>query len=285
MSRPVERCLFVVATPIGNLADITLRALEVLRSVDLILSESVNKTRKLLAHYEIPTPVASYRESNARRMIPKVIEMLESGRRVALVAEAGTPGISDPGRNLVEAVYGAGFRVVPVPGASALIAAVSISGSREARFFFEGFLPRTAGKRKKRLRELARLESQVVFFEAPHRLVECLKDMHDVLGDRLCFVARELTKVHEETVKDRISNLIKHFEGSKPRGEFVLVCEGWQGESATLSSEVIEEARRLMRLGLKPRQAAKAIASRYGLRSGEIYQALVDRLREQGNEV
>ncbi len=279
MSHPAHRCLFVVATPIGNVADITLRALEILKTVDLILSENVIKTRRLLARYGIASRVASYRESNARNVIPKVIDMLESGKQVALVAEAGTPGISDPGRNLVDAVYKAGFRVVPVPGASALIAAVSVSGSGDPRFFFEGFLPRVRVKRRRRLNELADLTSQLVFFEAPHRLMDCLKDMHAVLGDRQCVVARELTKIHEEIIRDTISNLMEHFKRVRPRGEFVLVCQGAQEQAKTVTSRMVEEAQDLTRQGLRPRQAAKVVAARYGVSSAGIYMKLVDEMR------
>ncbi len=279
MSRPVETCLFVVATPIGNLADITLRALDTLKNVDVILSEAVTRTRQLLAHYGIKKRLESYRESNAHRMIPRIIKMLDEGTSVALVAEAGTPGISDPGRKLVDAALKAGYRVVPVPGPSSVIAALSVSGSSERRFFFEGFLPRARSRRVKRLRELATLTSQIVFFEAPHRLIECLKDMREVLGDRRCVIARELTKMHEEIIREDISGLIEHFTKVEPRGEFVIVCEGSTEHRRIQAKDVIDQARRLVEQGLKPREAAKAIASLYGLHSSDIYRELVSKVR------
>ncbi|MGD8628260.1 MAG: 16S rRNA (cytidine(1402)-2'-O)-methyltransferase, partial [bacterium] len=190
--------MFVVATPIGNLEDITLRALEILKQVDLIASENVGKTRNLLKHFGIKTTVTSYREANSKRVIPRMMRMLGKGRSIALVSEAGTPGMSDPGRDLVREAMARGFSVIPIPGASAAIAAVSVSAMEKAQFVFEGFLPRRASKRRKRLEELSRTGLQLVLFEAPHRLVESLKDMLAVLGDRDCLVARELTKMHEQ---------------------------------------------------------------------------------------
>jgi 16S rRNA (cytidine1402-2'-O)-methyltransferase len=218
--------LFVVATPIGNLKDITFRALETLEKADLVASENVRKTRNLLSHYGIKTTVISYREENSRRVIPRIIDVLGQGRSVALVAEAGTPGISDPGRRLVESAWRAGHRVVPVPGASAVVAALSVSGMDEPGYVFEGFLPRKNSKRRQRLRELAGDSRQLVFFEAPHRLLKSLCDMKEILGDRHCVIAREITKLHEDIGKATISAFIDKYAGKPPKGELVIVCEG-----------------------------------------------------------
>jgi len=219
--------LFVVATPIGNLKDITFRAIETLTKVDLIASENVRKTRNLLSHHGIKSTVISYREENSRRVIPRIIDALGKGRSVALVTEAGTPGISDPGRHLVEAAWRAGYTVVPVPGASAVVAALSVSGMDEPRYVFEGFLPRKNSKRRQRLRELADDVRQLVFFEAPHRLLKALGDMKDILGDRRCVVAREITKLHEDIEKASISSFIDKYTNRPPKGELVIVCEGF----------------------------------------------------------
>ena len=226
MAHPQDSALLVVATPIGNLKDITFRAVETLGRVDLIASENVRKTRNLLSHYGIKTRVISYREENCRRVIPRIIGALNEGQSVALVAEAGTPGISDPGRRLIESAWRAGHRVVPVPGASAVVAAVSVSGMDEAAYVFEGFLPRKNSKRRRRLRDLAGERRQLVFFEAPHRLLKSLGDMKDILGDRRCVIAREITKLHEDIARANISSFIDRYTRVTPKGELVIVCEG-----------------------------------------------------------
>lgn len=277
MSGHIDRSLYVVATPIGNLQDITLRALDVLKHVDLIVSENVRKTRNLLRHYGIKTKVVSYREENARRMIPLVVDLLKKRMSVALVAEAGTPGISDPGRRLVDSVRKGGWPVVPVPGPSALIAAVSISGSDDARFVFEGFLPRRAARRRQRLKELAGECHQIVFFEAPHRLVSCLNDMKRILGDRFCLIAREMTKMHEEIRTGNLSDFIDAYSAEKPRGEFVIVCEGRrQAGRLPLAETVAEEARPLLRRGMRKKEIAKIIAEKLQVRTSDVYRIITD---------
>jgi 16S rRNA (cytidine1402-2'-O)-methyltransferase len=276
MSHQHRNSLYVVATPIGNLKDITLRALEVLSDVDVIVSEHVGKTRNLLRHFGIKTKVLSYREENALRVIPRVLDALEAGRSVALVAEAGTPGVSDPGRRLVDAARSAGFRAVPVPGASAVVAAVSVAGMDDGRFVFEGFLPRRSGRRKKRLKELAPDARPLVLFESPHRLVDCLKDMLAAFGDRRCLIAREISKMHEEIVTGRLSDFITRFTASKPLGEFVLVCQGSTEvpPAKAAGRAVIEEVEALVVEGIKKTKAVRTIAKKYGLRGSEIYEMI-----------
>ena len=283
--------LYIVATPIGNLADVTHRALEILGSVDVIASENVGKTRNLLRRYGLSVRVTSYREENSRRMGEVVVELLRGGKNVALVAEAGTPGVSDPGRRLVDAAWRNGFKVVPVPGASAAVAAMSVAGMEEARFVFEGFLPRRRSRRRERLGELASDQRLLVLFEAPHRLVECLEDMLAVLGDRQCVVARELTKLHEEIGRGPISSFVSRYESGKILGEFVIVCEGAGGSrsgeervtEASCGSEVagrskardmegaLAEALDLVRGGIRKKSAAKAVAGKYRLRASDVY--------------
>ncbi|HIE50463.1 MAG TPA: 16S rRNA (cytidine(1402)-2'-O)-methyltransferase, partial [Armatimonadetes bacterium] len=191
--------LYLCATPIGNLRDVTLRVLETLREVALIAAEDTRTTRKLLAHYDIHTPLVSYHRDNARIRQPRILEALRQGQKVALVTESGTPTISDPGYDLVRAAIAEGFPVVPVPGPSALLAALVVSGLPSDRFVFEGFLPRKGQKRHARLTALRTEPRTIVLFEAPHRLLATLRDLADTLGpDRPVAVARELTKVHEE---------------------------------------------------------------------------------------
>jgi len=277
-----DASLFVIATPIGNLKDITLRALEVLAQVDVVVSEHTRKTRNLLDHFGIPTRVMSYREANAERMGEAIVHMLGEGKRVALVAEAGTPGVSDPGRLLVRGVRERGFPVVPVPGPSALAAAVSISGLDEPRFIFEGFLPRKGAKRRQRLRELSPDARAIVVFEAPHRLLECLRDMEQMLGDRQCVICRELTKLHEEVERASLSQLISKYEARRPLGEFVIMCEGAGGQGSDVGGpesgsfdEAVREARGLVGGGRRKTEAAKMVEKKYRLERGAIYKALV----------
>jgi 16S rRNA (cytidine1402-2'-O)-methyltransferase len=277
MSPQLENALFVVATPIGNLKDITLRAIEILSGADLVVSEHVRKTRNLLRHYGVKQNVASYREDNVARMIPSVLRALEEGRAVALVAEAGTPAISDPGRRLVAEARRAGFRVVPVPGASAVAAAVSVAGLDDPRFVFEGFLPRRSGKRRKRLLELAPDPRPLVVFEAPHRLLDCLKDMRSTLGDRTCLVAREMTKLHEEIISGFLSDAIAKFGESAPTGEFVIVIQGSpEGTGGQITPQVVEEAKELAAQGVKKARAARIVARKYGLKARDLYAILTD---------
>jgi 16S rRNA (cytidine1402-2'-O)-methyltransferase len=283
MCPPSRRTLYVVATPIGNLKDITLRALEVLHEVDLVASESVTKTRNLLRSHGLRVRVVSYRESNCRKMIPRLVARMCEGGTVALVSEAGTPGVSDPGRRLVARARAGGVRVVPVPGASSLTAALSVAGMDEERFVFEGFLPRRDSRRMDRLRALAGEERLLVFFEAPHRMRRCLADMLEVFGDRECMVGREMTKLHEEIAAGRLSELARRFEETEARGESVIVCagrpaaekkEGLPAASIDLAAAVgILEAQ-----GLKKKEIAKLLAPHLGLPGSEVYRLIVDRL-------
>jgi 16S rRNA (cytidine1402-2'-O)-methyltransferase len=290
MPHKKQASLFVVATPIGNLKDITHRAVEVLGGVSFIVSENVRKTRNLLDHFGIKTPVRSYRESNSSRAVPRIMRALKCGDSVALVAEAGTPGVSDPGRNLVSAAYREGIAVVPVPGPSAAVTAVSAAGMAESRFVFEGFLPRRKSKRLRRLSELAADDRLLVFFEAPHRLAACLADMAEVLGDRRCLVAREITKMHEELSRGSLRDLAAEYAGRKPRGEFVVVCEGAGGggaqgpdRPADLDS-VRDEALELVGRGMKKSEAARTIAAKYGVERHKVYALLTGGSRPEGKK-
>ncbi len=223
--------LYVVSTPIGNLEDITLRALRVLSEVRCIAAEDTRHTRKLLSHHELSTPMTSYHEHNERTKAPELIGRILEGDDIALVSDGGTPNISDPGYSLIGMAIEEEVAVVPVPGPSALIAAASVAGMPVHDFFFAGFCPAKPGKRRRRIESLGELRSTVIFYESPHRLVAFLRDAEEVLGARNAAVAREMTKLHEETVRGTIPELRAHFEAHPPRGEMtVLIAAG--GEDA-----------------------------------------------------
>lgn len=217
--------LWVCATPIGNLQDVSFRLLETLRQVDLVAAEDTRRTLKLLNHYGIRKSLVSYHEHNVRRQLPYLIQRLRAGAQVALVTDAGTPGISDPGTELVEAAWGEGIPVRVVPGPSAVVAALAVSGLPAQPYWFEGFLPPKPRKRQERLRVLRDLNATLIFFEAPHRLAETLQDMAQALGQRPAALARELTKVHEEVVRGSLVELAQRVaSGQVPAtGEFTVV--------------------------------------------------------------
>jgi 16S rRNA (cytidine1402-2'-O)-methyltransferase len=223
---PNTGILYLCPTPIGNLEDITLRALKTLKEADYIAAEDTRVTRKLLNHYEIKTPVLSYHEHNKNERGPKIISLLQEGKSVALVTDAGTPGISDPGEDLVRLAVEAGVRVVPLPGPAAAVCALVASGLSTERFAFEGFLPRKTKERKQRLLELADERRTMVLYEAPHRVIKTLNAMREALGNRRIAVAREMTKIHEEFFRGTIDQALERFEKDPPRGEMVLVVEG-----------------------------------------------------------
>jgi 16S rRNA (cytidine1402-2'-O)-methyltransferase len=218
--------LYVVSTPIGNLEDITLRALRVLKEVDLICAEDTRKTRILLNHYNIQTPLTSYFEHNEKRKTPFIIEELKSGKHIAIVSEAGTPAISDPGYRLITHALQQDISVVPVPGLSAAIAALSISGLAVHRFAFEGFLPVKTGKRKNFLTKLVSEERTLIFYESPHRILSALRDLIEIMGDRNAVLCRELTKIHEEKIYGELSLILKTLEKRPIKGEITLLIEG-----------------------------------------------------------
>lgn len=215
--------LYLVATPIGNLEDITIRAIRILREVSLIAAEDTRKTKRLLSVYEIQTPTTSYHEHNKKSKLPQLLKAFEKGD-VALVSEAGMPGINDPGYDLVKTAIENGIEVVPIPGPSAIPTALSVSGLTAEQFVHLGFLPRKTGQRKKLLESLADQQRSIVAFESPHRIIATLKDVQEVMGDRRLSICREMTKLHEEIYRGTAEEAIEHF--TKPKGEFTLVIEG-----------------------------------------------------------
>ena len=218
--------LYLVSTPIGNLEDITLRALRILEEVDLVAAEDTRKTRRLLTHYNIQTPLTSYFEGNEQSKCDKLIERLQTGEAIALVSDAGTPIISDPGYPLLRGCIAAEIPIVSIPGASAVIAAASVSGLPLHNFTFEGFLSPKSGKRKRQLSVFADEERTLILFESPHRLRRFLEDTLEVLGERDIVVTRELTKQFEEIFRGNVSEALEKFRGTEPRGEFTIVIAG-----------------------------------------------------------
>lgn len=218
--------LYIVSTPIGNLEDVTLRALRTLKEVDLIAAEDTRRTRKLLSHYQIHTPMVSYYTYNRLWREKYLLRELRGGKNVSLVSEAGTPGISDPGYSLIQAAIEKGINLVPIPGPSALISALSISGLPAHNFLFLGFLSSKSGRRRRQLKGVKGEPMTIVLYESPHRLLSTLKDILEVLGDRLTVITRELTKKYEEVARGKVSQLLDKFARAKPRGEFVLIVEG-----------------------------------------------------------
>jgi 16S rRNA (cytidine1402-2'-O)-methyltransferase len=269
--------LYLVATPIGNLADITHRALQVLNDVDLIACEDTRHTHKLLQHYGITTKTTSYHEHNEQQRTPHLIDLLKQGRDIAVVSDAGTPSISDPGFRLVRAAIENDVTVVPVPGPSALISALIAAGLPTDEFFFAGFLPSRPNARRTRLEELKTVPGTLIFYEGPHRLAATLKDAYEILGEREAVVARELTKLHEEIKRGRLSELARvYVDDENPRGEIVvLIDRNVIGESSSVSeASVAVLVDQFEQDGLDHRAALKKAARELGLSRAEAYRRL-----------
>jgi 16S rRNA (cytidine1402-2'-O)-methyltransferase len=262
--------LYVVGTPIGNLEDITLRALRVLREVGLIAAEDTRRTRKLLAHYDIHTPLTSYFEHNKLDKLDTILASLRECD-VALVSSAGMPGLSDPGYELIRAAIEAGVPVVPVPGPSALVTALAVSGLPTDSFVYLGFLPRQAAARRRLLRSVADERRTLVAFEAPHRLLKALNDIAAILGDRPLGVVRELTKMYEEVWRGTAREAIAQFIDHPPRGEFTLVIGGAAEPEQWDEERVRAEIERLLAEGLSRREAIKLVAEASGWSRREVY--------------
>jgi 16S rRNA (cytidine1402-2'-O)-methyltransferase len=266
-------CLYLVATPIGNLEDITQRAIRVLKEVALIAAEDTRKTGVLLKRYGITTPLCSYYEHSGAGKIDFILQQLETGD-VAVVSEAGMPGISDPGYELVVAATEKGLRVIPIPGASAVISAVAASGLPTDSFLFMGFLPRKQAERQKRLVDVATQPATLVMYEAPHRLIRALNDIMHVLGDRRIAVCREMTKVYEEIFRGIVSEALVYFE--RPKGEFTLVLEGWTAVMNDGDSDLRARIQEMKKDGMKVKDAVNIIAQETDLKRRDIYRAWIE---------
>jgi 16S rRNA (cytidine1402-2'-O)-methyltransferase len=267
--------LFLVGTPIGNLGDMTERAKETLAGVDVVAAEDTRRTGRLLSRFGIKRPLVSLFEGNEARRTAELLAGLREGKDVALVTDAGMPLISDPGHRLVRACVDERIEVRVVPGPSAVTAALAVSGLPSDRFVFEGFLPRKAGDRRERLRSLADEQRTIVVFESPLRLETLLRDLLEEVGDRPVAVARELTKLHEEVVRGRASEVLARIAGAEPKGEVVVVVEGRAWGDDLALADLVVEARRLVDDGMRKREAASSVARRHDASANAIYEALI----------
>lgn len=267
--------LYVVGTPIGNLEDISFRAVRILQTVDGIAAEDTRHTGKLLQHFQISTPQISYHQHNSQARIPVIVERLRRGETIALVTDAGMPGISDPGYELVQAAVTEGITVVPIPGPSAVITALSASGLPTERFTFEGFLPTKGQARRDRLEALQLETRTLVLYEAPHRLRQTLADLAGILGsDRAIVLARELTKLHEAFWRGAIAAAIDHYSTREPQGEFTLLVAGASPSQQPVLSEAAlkAELEDLLKQGISRSQASRQLAQQTPLSRRQIYQ-------------
>ena len=269
---PLAPGLYVVSTPIGNLGDITLRAIQTLASAEIVLAEDKRVSKVLLAHFGISTPLKSYHEHNAEAMRPDIIARLKQGAAIALISDAGTPLISDPGYKLVDTALDEGLAVTPIPGASAILAALVAAGLPTDRFFFEGFLPTRANERKRRIRALETIPGTLVFFEAPHRVIETLDDLASVLGMRMAAVARELTKRYETIRRGPLVDLAREFAAeASPRGEVVLIVGPPSASDDAMSDETIDARLELAMKTLSAKDASAVVAADLGLPKRQVY--------------
>ena len=264
--------LYIVSTPIGNLEDITLRAIRVLKEVDLIAAEDTRHTRHLLDRYEIMTPLTSYHDHNKEEKAPVLVARMLEGKSVALVSDAGTPGISDPGYFLINLAIDRNIHVVPIPGATAAIAALSVSGMPTDRFVFEGFLPAKHLARLKRLQELSKEERTIVFYEAPHKIIRSVEDMIEVFGDRRVVITRELTKIHEEMIRGTLSEALKRLQQGTIKGEFTVIVHGATKDPKTQYVDTAEYLKNLiLHRGLSRKEAISTTAEELGIPKKDVY--------------
>jgi 16S rRNA (cytidine1402-2'-O)-methyltransferase len=263
--------LYIVATPIGNLEDITLRALRVLKEVDVVAAEDTRHTQILLSHYDIHTPLTSYHEHNEKTKSQQLVTRLVRGQNVALVSDAGTPAISDPGFRLIAQAIRAGVRIIPVPGASALTAVLSASGLPTDRFVFEGFLPARKTQRRERLQTLRDETRTLIFYEAPHRLKDTLGDIRELLGNREAVLAREVSKIHEEFLRGPVSELVLALGSGDIRGEVTLIISGSSGLPGVSEDRLKAEILELKGKGLRVKEIAEVLGEKFGYPKKEIY--------------
>ncbi|MCL5773045.1 MAG: 16S rRNA (cytidine(1402)-2'-O)-methyltransferase [Firmicutes bacterium] len=268
--------LYLVATPIGNLEDITYRAVRTLQEVDMVAAEDTRHALKLFSRYQVRKRIISYREENRKRQGDYILSQLLEGKNVALISDAGMPGISDPGEDLVRRAVENGIRAVPVPGPTALISALVVSGFSTSAFIFHGFIPKEQAKRRKFLQSLIQEKKTIVLYESPHRIKAVIQEIMDTLGDRRVCICRELTKKFEEILRGTASEILKAVDSSPARGEYVIVIEGLsagakENEREKANSSVIEEMFQLMDGGMKRSDAASSVAKSRGISRKEIY--------------
>jgi len=267
----VSGTLYIVSTPIGNLGDLTFRALRVLKEADVIAAEDTRHSRKLLTHYGISKPLISYWGEREKVKSAEIVERLHSGQSVALISDAGTPGISDPGAVLIKKAIEENIQVVSIPGPSALIAALSLSGLHTEEFIFIGFLPTKESQRQKILKDLSLERRTLVFYEAPHRILQTLKDMEKIFLERKAALIKEITKIHEELLRGSIPEILTKIKKTTIAGEYVIAVDGRTEEKKLTTEDAISEVSALMKKGLGRKEAVKKIADAYGLSKKELY--------------
>lgn len=270
--------LYIVATPIGNLEDITIRALNILKSVDLIAAEDTRQTLKLLNHFEISKPLISYHRHNEDVKSEILLEKLNEGQEIALVSDAGTPGICDPGEVVIKKAIESNITVVPIPGACAMINALIASGLSTSEFIFLGFLPLNKKNRKQKLEEIKNSNKTIILYEAPHKMKNTLEDLKDIIGDRRITLARELTKIHEEFIRDNINNILDKIDSLK--GEMILIIEGKSSENNSqneLNELTLEEHYEYYKKqGFDKKEIIKKIAKDRNVNKNEIYMKFIN---------
>lgn len=278
MSTVEKGTLYVCATPIGNLGDITLRVLEVLRGVDIIAAEDTRHSRKLLEYFEITTPLTSYHQHNERGKSQELVRRLQAGESIALISDAGMPGISDPGYEVIRVCLGEKVPIDVLPGPNAGITALVLSGLPSEHFLFHGFLPSTQNARKRELQRYSQLPFTQIFYEAPHRLVDTLANMLEVCGDREAAVVRELTKIHQTVHRGPLTKLLAEFQETPPRGEICLLLAPFKEEPVVGGPEdwnrEVEEG---IKQGLQPKEVMKYVAQKYGVSKRDVYQSTLKR--------
>ena len=269
----LQGILYLCATPIGNLEDMTFRAIRILREVNVIAAEDTRRTRKLLTHFDIHTPLIRFDENCKATVAEKILQRLLAGESVAIVSDAGLPAISDPGADLVRLALDAGITVCPIPGANAALSALICSGLDTTKFLFAGFAPKTKKNRREFLQKLSAVEATIIFYEAPHRLKNFLEELAEIFGERQAVLARELTKVHEEFLRGKISELIENL--GEPRGEFVVVVEGNKFSETPPEENISEVVEKFLAAGLDKKSAMREAAKKFNVSRREIYNALI----------
>jgi len=272
----VKGRLYIVSTPIGNLEDITLRAVRILGEVDIIAAEDTRHSVKLLNHLGIRKPMISYWREKEQVKSDEIIKRLHAGQSVALISDAGTPGISDPGAVLIKKAIEENIQIVSIPGPSAFVAALSVSGLPTDQFTFMGFLPSRTSQRQKFLREVYLEQRTLIFYEAPHRIVDTLLDVSRIFGERKAALIKEITKFHEDVVRGSITEIIEEVQKTIIAGEYVIIVEGWSGMNRSITEDVLSELHTCMRKGLGRKEAVKRIAETYGLSKKELYKKSLD---------
>lgn len=275
--------LYICATPIGNLEDITFRVIKTLKEVDLIAAEDTRHSRKLLNYYEINTPITSYHEHNKKEKAKHLVEQLLSGKNIALITDAGTPTISDPGEELVKMAYEAGIKITSLPGPCALITGLTISGLSARRFCFEAFLPAEKKERQRIIKELSNETRTIILYEAPHRLLKTLKELYEAMGDRSASVIKELTKIHETVQRTSLSQAIAFYENEEPKGEYILIIEGKSFEEIETEQQSLWEDKTIFEhvkiytdKGFDKKEAMKLVAKDRGLSKRDVYKVILD---------